>query len=459
MLTLKPKQKLAVDAINDPVVDTLVLIGTVGTGKTDVAAHIVISACHAFPKSRWPVFRGNLSTAQETVIPSYLDMLDRMDFVRDKDYIYREKPFFIKFNNGSQIRFREADPSKDPGGKKVKGINATGNHIDEADELTHEMFIQATSRKGRKNDLGQPSVSIVTLNPTDAEHFVKIYDNYKAGKLPPNVRVIEFGIEDSWQSKEDIAALMENPVWWVERYMNNNWHYKDESKTLFKSHIFRNALIPREQMSTGMKTKGYDVAREGNDRSVSADMEEFCLTNISVVKDNKETMETDDQARWIIEDCDINDIAYENVMVDGVGVGVGVLDSGKILGAKFGVYKSGFAPDPYLTFDGKPPTKEQAEKNNQMLSFNNLRSQMAYMFARGMERGSIKILDSCPFYNELVREAQEHHFEVRDKVLILESKEKMKARLGRSPDVFDAVLMALYKQMKKQAVIEYGGVR
>lgn len=271
--------------------------------------------------------------------------------------------------------------------------------------------------------------------------------------------MIEFGIEDSWQSKEDIAALMENPVWWVERYMNNNWHYKDESKTLFKSHIFRNALIPREQMSTGMKTKGYDVAREGNDRSVSADMEEFCLTNIDVVKDNKETMETDDQARWIINDCDLNDIAYENVMVDGVGVGVGVLDSGKILGAKFGVYKSGYAPDPYLTFDTKPPTKEQAEKNNQMLSFNNLRSQMAYLFARGMERGSIKILDSCPFYNELVREAQEHHFEVRDKVLILESKEKMKARLGRSPDVFDAVIMALYKQMKKQAVIEYGGVR
>jgi len=43
MLQLKPKQIEAVQAVNDPTVDTLVLLGVVGSGKTDVAAHIDIS--------------------------------------------------------------------------------------------------------------------------------------------------------------------------------------------------------------------------------------------------------------------------------------------------------------------------------------------------------------------------------------------------------------------------------
>lgn len=453
MLYLKPKQKLAVDAVNNPKIDTLVLFGAVGTGKTDVAAHIVISICHKFKKTRWPVFRNNISTALETVIPSYLDMLDRMGFVRDKDYIYREKPYFIKFPNGSTIRFREADETKDRKGGKVKGINATGNHIDEADELTYNMYVQATSRKGRKNEYGQPSLSILTLNPTDAEHLVKIYDQYKAGTLPENICCIEFTLEDSWQSKEDIEQLKTNPEWYVQRYLYNNWKYQDESKTLFKSSLFAKAKTDRYE--SGRRTAGFDVAREGTDRSVCADMDNFCLTDITIVKDTREVKETDEQAKWLIEHSDVHSIGYEEIAVDGVGIGVGVLDSGKLLGAQFAVYKSGYAPDPYLTFDEFQPTKQEVEKAQEILSFNNLRSQMAYMFARGMERGTVKILESCPFYNELIKEAQQHHFEVKDKVLILESKESIKKRTGKSPDIFDAVIQALWKQMKKVRKTEF----
>lgn len=456
MLQLKVKQKLAVDAVNDPDIDTLVLFGTVGTGKTDVAAHIVISIAHKFPKTYWPVIRQNLTTAKKSVIPSYLAMLDKMDFVEGTDYTYNRSECFITFPNGSVIPFIEADITKDREGRKIKGINATGNHIDEVDELPHEMYIQANSRKGRRNENGQPSLSIATLNPSDAEHLVKIYDMYKAGTLPKNICCIEFSIEDSWQSQNDIDALMTNPTWWVERYMKNNWKYQDESKTLFKSSLFARAKVDR--YDSVMKTSGYDVARDGTDRSVNADWDNFTLYDIQVVKDSKDQMETDDQAKWLIEHSDINGIGYENIAIDGVGVGVGVLDSGKLLGAHFDVYKSGFSPDMYLTFEDNAPTKFEAEKASEVLSFNNLRSQMAYMFARGMERGTIKILESCPFYNELIKEAQQHYFEVKDKVLILESKESIKKRTGKSPDIFDAVVMGLYKQMKKSKKTEFSFV-
>ncbi|WP_143447924.1 hypothetical protein [Kineosporia sp. R_H_3] len=70
MLTLKTKQHEVIEAVNDPRVSTIVLIGAVGTGKTDVAAHATISIAYGFPKTDWPVFRQNVSTAKRSVIPS-----------------------------------------------------------------------------------------------------------------------------------------------------------------------------------------------------------------------------------------------------------------------------------------------------------------------------------------------------------------------------------------------------
>lgn len=456
MLQLSQKQADAVEAANDPSVDTIVLLGTVGTGKTDVAAHIVISICWQFPNTRWPVFRQNISTSQETVIPSYLDMLDKMGFVQNEDYQYRERPFFIRFANGSTIRFREADITKDRGGKKIKGINATGNHIDEPDELDLEMLTQASSRKGRHNENGQPSLTIYSLNPTDVQFFVNLYNKFKEpnkyGKLPQNIRVIEFTVEDSWQAQSDIDALYTNPKWWVERYMNNNWSYKDEDQTLFKSHLFAKSRV--DTYTGGRKSTGYDVAEDGVDLSVAADWDNFTLTDITITKKKEEKVPTEKQSQWLISHSDKNEIGYENVAVDGVGIGVGVLASARQVGVEFDVYKSGFAADPELTFEEYAPQKHELSRLEDVVSYNNLRSQMAALFAQGMETGKIKILNSCPHVDKLIEEAQMHHQDTTDKVFRLESKQNIKKRSGKSPDIFDAVVMGLWKQMKKGKKVE-----
>jgi hypothetical protein len=461
MLILSKKQAEAVEAVNDPTIDTLILLGTVGTGKTDVAAHIVISICHKFPNTRWPVFRQNISTAQETVIPSYLDMLEKMGFVEDEDYIYREKPFFIRFNNGSTIRFREADWTKDRRLTKIKGINATGNHIDEPDELHPDMLVQAVSRKGRKNENGQPSLSILSLNPTDVEYFIEYYNKFKYpqeyGELPSNVRVIEFTIEDSWQSQQDIDSLMQQPKWWVERYINNNWNYKDEEKTIFKSALFARAKT--DKIVPGRKTMGYDVADEGKDRAGAAEWENYTLYDITITKNHDEQMKSEDQADWLIQRSDERAIGYENIAVDGVGNGVGVITAGRMKGVEFSVFKSGMSPDMYLTFNDEPLSREEAQKNSEIVSFNNLRSQVAYLMAMGMEQGKVKLFMDTPLLKEFMDEAQQHHNTIKDKAFILESKESIKKRTGKSPDIFDMVLMGFWKQLKREHKIEWGGIR
>jgi hypothetical protein len=345
-LQLKPKQQLVIDALNDPVVDTIVLIGTVGTGKTDIAAHAVLSIADSFPKTYWPVIRQNLSTAKRTVIPSYREMADRMGLIENVDYIFNKTDWYFEFPNSSIIPFIEADITKDRDGKKIRGINATGNHIDEPDELDPTMFTQATSRRGRRNEYGQPSVSILSMNPTDGHLKAKYYDPWKAGNLPPNIRVIEFDIYDSWQSKRDIEALKTNPEWWVQRYLYNNWDYADESASLFKSRHWAASLTDVLDASQ-KRAVGYDVASTGTDRAVRALIYGAAtIADLHIVKDKGQTVELPDQADWLVADAGENDYGLANAAIDAVGQGLGLVHDLGRLGYHVQQYMSGMPPDP-----------------------------------------------------------------------------------------------------------------
>src|SRR4051812_16755246 len=266
MLTLKQTQQTVIDAANDPRITTIVLIGAVGTGKTDVAAHASISIADSFPRTYWPVFRQNISTAKRSVIPSYLNMLDLMNYEEGTDFTWNRQDFEIKFPNKSVIGFVEADVTKDRQGRKIKGINASGNHIDEADELEQTMFTTANSRRGRRNEHGQPSLSIVTMNPNDTHLKQLYYDPWKAGTLPEDTVVVEFTLEDSWQTAADIEALKRNPKPWRERYLFNNWAYQDDQDSLFKYRHFDAALTAALDRNARRYT-GYDVARSGTECS------------------------------------------------------------------------------------------------------------------------------------------------------------------------------------------------
>lgn len=438
MLQLKPKQAEAVQAVNDPEVDTLVLLGVVGSGKTDVAAHIVISICLQFPKTYWPAFRQNISTAIKTLIPSYLEMADKMGLVEGEDFVYNQQSKTMTFSNKSVIVFVEADATKDRGGKKIKGINATGNHIDEPDELDYEMYIQANSRRGRRNENGQPSLSILSLNPTDGWIKGLIYDPWKAGTLPRNIRVIEFDLSDSWLSSRDIEALKTNPDWWTQRYLYNNWNYSDESNSLFKSRHWAASMVD-ELDSTVQRSTGYDVARSGTDRSVRALLYGATIMDLRIVKDKTDQIDTSVQADMLLEDAGEFEYGIDNMAVDAVGLGVGVVDSLSKMGYYPREFMSGAKPDP----DVRLGTDDSIPVN-----FDNLRSQMIYLYARGVELGIIRHYRGCPYLNDLQKEAMVHNYDITDKVLKVESKEKIKKRLGSSPDLLDAVIMALYVALR-----------
>lgn len=47
--------------------------------------------------------------------------------------------------------------------------------------------------------------------PNDGWAKELYYDRWRDGTLPPNIAVMEFDLNDSWQSQQDIEALKTNP--------------------------------------------------------------------------------------------------------------------------------------------------------------------------------------------------------------------------------------------------------
>lgn len=416
--------------MNDPTISTIVLIGVVGSGKTDIAAHASISIAYQFQKTYWPVIRANISTAKRTVIPSYMNMLDMMQLVEGKDYKYNASDFILTFpHNKSVIPFIEADYTKDRQARKLKGVNATGAHIDEPDELHQVMFTTAISRRGRRNEFGQPSLSILTMNPNDTYLKGMYFDPWKAGTLPSDTRVIEFTLEDSWQAQADIDAMMRNPRPWRERYLLNNWDYHDDQDNLFKYRHFDAALTSTLD-DNATRYIGYDVAWKVGDRSVIALWYGNTLVDIIIVKDHDTEMTTHDQALELIKFMTRNAVTKDHTNVDAVGGGAGVVGT---------MASRGLKPAEFVS--GATASSDR---------YDCLRSEVIYYFAQGLERGEIKIYEGCPFRNELISEAMAHNHEQDGKKLSVESKKKVKERTGSlSPDIFDAVVMGLRQQVVK----------
>lgn len=453
-MRLKTKQAAIIESINThPEIDTYVLIGSVGTGKTAVVAHIGISLCHKFPESTWHAWRKSNATSRKTLVRTYRRTLKQMNFVEGEDFIWRDRDMefvFLKegIATGSIITFSEANRSIDRDLNKVKGIDATANHIDEANELDEDMVEMIGSRKGRNNEYHQPSLNFITMNPNSGWAKKKYYKPYRDGTLPPNVAVFEFTINESWQSKEDVAHLMNRSKWWVERFIKNNWEYADESGSILSSRWFDQNSTKKID-AEAKRGAGFDVAiKRGGDKAVYALWQGLTLTSIIIVKDNDQETDTDKLAEDVIKLNSENGVGFKNTAVDAVGNGAGVIGSGRKRGHDFFEYVSGASPMKNLSID----LVKGAEFST---DYNMLRSQVIHAFALMMENGTVKLYEGCEYLIEFEEEAMEHGYTEDKKTLQIESKEQIKARTGASPDIFDAVIMGFLMQIRKTYRVEW----
>jgi phage terminase large subunit len=198
---------------------------------------------------------------------------------------------------------------------------------------------------------------------------------------------------------------------------NNLFNYEELEKAMDDTYI--------EGWDSGVKVYGLDVARYGDDSTV------FCERNGLVVEPLKvkTKQSTVEIASWIT--YEYNQSTPDAVVVDTVGLGAGVYDQL----ATAGVY----------SIDGNAGMKADDDR------YFNKRSEMYFNLKEAIKKG-LKL----PKDDGLLEELMSITYTFNEKgQMRLESKDKIKETLGRSPDKSDAVALTFFttiipKQMEEQ---------
>jgi len=184
---------------------------------------------------------------------------------------------------------------------------------------------------------------------------------------------------------------------------------------------------------SGVQRLGVDVARFGDDDTVLAYWTGNCLTSLERLDDD----DTQGTAASVGTRIARPNIGAENVGVDAVGVGAGVLDR---------LHEDGY-PVTEIVSGGKPAPREGRGRSGREDEFRykNLRSQMWWVLREALEETRVSLAKCCP--QQLLEDlcAPRYRIQSGDTVEVEPKRGRTKNwgiqnRLGRSPDDGDAAV-------------------
>lgn len=198
------------------------------------------------------------------------------------------------------------------------------------------------------------------------------------------------------------------------------------------------ARLPAERIEElrrkGPKALGVDVAN-------SANGDKACIAHgqgaVLIEANSFPCPDANELGRKVAMLMDQLNIEYKNVGVDSVGVGAGTVNELKRLGKKCASLNGGEKP--------RPMSRREEE-------FNNLRSQMHWQFRIDLQHGEVSLPDDEEAFEDLTAVK----WETKNGVIVVEPKEKIKERLGRSPDKGDAIVYWNWVRYSRGAATQGG---
>lgn len=420
-LELSPKQAQFAEAVLSGKYLYLLFGGAIRGGKSFGVLSVLIALCKIYPGSRWAVVRKDLPTIKRNTIPTFEQMAPR-PFVGQ----INRSDWLVKCQNGSEILFFPESVKDDPEYNRWRGLEVNGFVLEEANELTEGAFNKAVERAGSwqgcKKERPKPII-MMTCNPSQG--YVKriFYDPYTTGSLKPPFFYLPSKITDNPHLDPQYVKSLKNlektdPVAY-KRFVEGDWNTSEDPDQLIK-YEWVSAARDVEPVDGRVKL-GVDVARYGNDDTVICHL----VGNSVMQLDYHHGLSTERVASIVsvlIHDIPVN---ADEVNVDAVGLGAGVVDS---LGAK------GYEVNEIISGAAAP------EDEKSVFRFKNLRSYMWWMLREAFRLGEICLeVDD----HRLVEDLTAVRYMVdSDKVIRIESKEQMRKRINRSTDAGDALVYA-----------------
>lgn len=397
--------------------------GAMGGGKSWFLCGEAIKQAMKHKGNRLVIVRKELSVLRRTTLVTFLSICPK-EIIKS----FNQSTLEIGFINGSVLTFIDANISKDPLLQKIKGLEIGWFGIDEANEVSVEVYnlLKTRLRWVLPNNEKPSFEGRLTSNP----EACWLIPTFIQSTSKDEVYIQSLTTDNFDEQSEYVLSLKEafkDSPNLLRKYLYADWSLVDTINQLIPSETLLNSSERIPENSTGV-SMGVDVARFGDDRTVFTILKGG---NIELIESHPQTAITEVVTRTIqlIQDYSI-DPSF--IGVDSVGVGAGVVDNLKMYG--------------YEVFEIQGGAKPEDSKSEEAFKPYNLRSQIYYELRKDLINGEIGNLN-----DEALRlELQAIKYEIyADKKVKVVGKEVIKKTLGKSPDFADSLAYANWVKTRR----------
>lgn len=446
-IELNPRQLLAWYYLTHPdndKIETILYGGAAGGGKSFLACLALWTWAYNYPATRYFIARKRKNSTYDSSLPTFYNVCrclgDPVEFWK----FNKADGVLTNLRNGSTISFlaTEYDPA-DPLGDRFGSREYTCGLFEECQETSRQIFTVLSTRIGRcqNKKYGLPAKILLTCNPARNWIYSDLYKPWYNKTLDKTKKVVLATMQDNAKNLpkeyidrmnriEDRAAR--------ERLTLGIWDFEDDPAYLIPARLTTKAL--ETPIEDGPISVGIDVALGGlqSDRTVIQVVKGNSVENPIIIPSRDYDGPPSGYDEWLAERLytwiTSEGIPPESVKIDSNGVGE------RIVALLKKVYKLNV-----YAFYGNCPA---IPRGRSQLEFKNLRSQGYWEMK---ERFRLFKLHFPPDYDEqLVEELTGQKYVQDGAKIAMEAKEIVKRRLGRSPDLADSLMLALFEPPTRQ---------
>ena len=432
-------------------ISELVFGGGARGGKSFLGSFWIITSSLKMPQSNWLIAREELKALKRTTLRTFFKVLGLLQLKKDIHYSYNAQDMVLTFINGSTVFFSELKriPS-DPEFDRIGSYDLTGAWLDESQEITKDAKDALQFRFTVLTGPGWNTTpkTLYTCNPAKTWIYSDFWKPIiKEGQVIEGRHFItSLYIDNPYIDHERYKStvLRTNNKVKIQRLLQGNFEYDDSPNKIFIYDCILDMFHKRVNLSEpdehgkrkeeGTKYLVCDVARS-IDRIVIGYFVGLQLKKVFVYR-NKKIPETAQELKDLAE---MFGVSNSNIIVDADGMGVGVFDM--IKNAK------GFHNG------GSPIYQQKIIDKEQDAPFANLKTQCYFLLSDLVNDGLIGI-DTDAFDDDKDKEMLIEELDVVKQIKVdndgkiqIESKDKVKEILGRSPDIADMMMMRMFYEL------------
>lgn len=444
-IQLAPVQLLAKNEFDNPQTTQILFGGGAGGSKTFLICLLAVLRCRDYPGVREGLGRKELKQLKRTTVATLLHKVHPALGIKESDFKLNLDEG-ITYKNGSQILFLDlAYQPSDPDMASLGSLELTDAFIDEAGEIYKKAADTLGSRVNRWMNGEHNIVGKLVLSCNPSQNFLRNdyyepYDKLGGGReqkwqhgevwvgdklLPAYRAYIRSTVADnSFIDPNYIENLKKLPPQERKRLYIGDWNYADDDDSLFPSLLLDKGTayqLPENEDNKFNKFIGVDVSDKGKDQTIATLVDNGVIITQKELKISQEDKQSEKPLSYLLAD-ELIKFAQQNgftpsiaknIAVEGNGVGVGIRDALRIRGWYIEVYEA----------------------------TSTSRSEGYYNFMLDMDAGDIKILSGIDD-GILRQQLAAHTYEMENQKPKVIKKEKLKEKLGRSPDNADSAMIS-----------------